>query len=123
MKAASRPAVLENLREIFKTFLSMFEFGVTVEDGEVNNIAMMACSPLNELQVESAMIGAFMEVVVKLNETAFRPIFRKMFDWAFAEGMLGFTPKGFTSERYSRERYTPVCQEKSGVLPYLRRFA
>ncbi len=36
------------------------------------------------------MISAFMEVVVKLNETAFRPIFRKMFDWAFAAGKHPF---------------------------------
>ncbi len=35
VKAASRPAVLENLRELFKTFLSMFDFCVNVEDSEV----------------------------------------------------------------------------------------
>lgn len=29
------------------------------------------------------MISAFLELVVKLNETTFRPLFRKMFDWAF----------------------------------------
>ena len=35
--------------------------------------------------MERAVTAAFIEVVVKLNETAFRPIFRKMFDWAFAD--------------------------------------
>ncbi|TBU55148.1 armadillo-type protein [Dichomitus squalens] len=69
IKAASRPAVLENLRELFKTFLSMFNFSVTSGHSEI----------------EGPLTNAFVEMVVKLNETAFRPIFRKMFDWAFAD--------------------------------------
>ncbi len=35
------------------------------------------------IQVESAVVGAFVELVTKLNDTAFRPLFRKLFDWAF----------------------------------------
>ncbi|KAH9893998.1 hypothetical protein C8Q73DRAFT_694035 [Cubamyces lactineus] len=69
VKAASRPAVLENLRDLFKTFLSMFDL----------------CAEQPSTEIESAVTAAFIEVVVKLNETAFRPIFRKMFDWAFAD--------------------------------------
>ncbi|KAI0354312.1 hypothetical protein OH77DRAFT_530067 [Trametes cingulata] len=69
VKAASRPAVLENLRELFKTFLSMFDL----------------CAAISHAEVESSVTAAFIEVVVKLNETAFRPIFRKMFDWAFTQ--------------------------------------
>ncbi|CDO68790.1 hypothetical protein BN946_scf184989.g56 [Trametes cinnabarina] len=69
VKAASRPAVLETLRELFKAFLSMFEL----------------CADARNLEVERSVTTAFIEVVVKLNETAFRPIFRKMFDWAFAK--------------------------------------
>ncbi len=38
-------------------------------------------------QVESSLTSAFIELIVKLNETAFRPIFRKMFDWAFGNGL------------------------------------
>ncbi|KAI0742763.1 hypothetical protein C8Q80DRAFT_1221194 [Daedaleopsis nitida] len=69
VKAASRPAVLENIRELFKTFLSMFDL----------------CASGTSSELESAVTSAFIVIVVKLNETAFRPIFRKMFDWAFAE--------------------------------------
>ncbi|KAI0651200.1 hypothetical protein C8Q79DRAFT_1004507 [Trametes meyenii] len=69
VKAASRPAVLENLRQLFKTFLSMFDLSATH----------------NSAEMESAIINAFTEVVVKLNETAFRPIFRKLYDWAFTQ--------------------------------------
>ncbi len=35
------------------------------------------------IQVESAVVAAFVELVAKLNDTAFRPLFRKLFDWAF----------------------------------------
>ncbi|KAI0369251.1 hypothetical protein BV20DRAFT_968110 [Pilatotrama ljubarskyi] len=69
VKAASRPAVLENLRELFKAFLSMFDL----------------CASAPHVEVESSVTAAFIELVVKLNETAFRPIFRKMFDWAFTQ--------------------------------------
>ncbi|KAI0712775.1 armadillo-type protein [Cerioporus squamosus] len=93
VKAASRPAVLENLRELFKTFLSMFDFSASGENSEV----------------ESTMISAFMEVVVKLNETAFRPIFRKMFDWAFAEG---------TSE--SVKRKVVFCHVYASLLDFFK---
>ncbi|OSD00001.1 hypothetical protein PYCCODRAFT_1479448 [Trametes coccinea BRFM310] len=69
VKAASRPAVLENLRELFKAFLSMFDL----------------CAEVRSAEVERNVTAAFIEVVVKLNETAFRPLFRKLFDWAFAQ--------------------------------------
>jgi len=31
------------------------------------------------------VISAFTELVVKLNENVFRPLFRRMHDWAFAD--------------------------------------
>ena len=36
-------------------------------------------------QVEDSIIKAFLELVVKLNETAFEPLFRRLHDWAFGE--------------------------------------
>lgn len=36
IKAASRPAVLENLRELFKAFLSMFDLCATHQDADVS---------------------------------------------------------------------------------------
>lgn len=35
------------------------------------------------LQVENAVVVAFVDLVAKLNDTAFRPLFRRLFDWAF----------------------------------------
>lgn len=36
-------------------------------------------------QVEHETISAFLELVVKLNETTFKPLFRKLYDWAFTK--------------------------------------
>ena len=35
------------------------------------------------VQAETRVISAFKELVVKLNEAAFRPLFRRLYDWAF----------------------------------------
>ena len=39
---------------------------------------------------ETGAIAAFKELVVKLNDAAFRPLFRRLYDWAFvdAKGLL-----------------------------------
>jgi len=39
--------------------------------------------PLTQLAVEDKAIGAYMELVIKLNETTFQPLFRRSCDWAF----------------------------------------
>lgn len=31
------------------------------------------------------MVSAFVELVNKLNESSFRPLFRKLYDWAFTD--------------------------------------
>lgn len=41
------------------------------------------------LKAEAQTISAFLELVVKLNEATFRPLFRKIFDWAFASKSSG----------------------------------
>ena len=46
--------------------------------------------------MESAAITAFVELVAKLNDTAFRPLFRRLFDWAF-QGMFFFSLGGAMS--------------------------
>ncbi|OBZ74951.1 U3 small nucleolar RNA-associated protein 10 [Grifola frondosa] len=65
--AAPRPMILEHLRELSKTFIDGFNFTAGI------------CSK----DIEISYIAAFLELVVKLNETAFRPLFRRLFDWAF----------------------------------------
>ncbi|EAU87657.2 hypothetical protein CC1G_09118 [Coprinopsis cinerea okayama7 len=63
---ADRAAVLEHLRPVFKLFLEALGYAVP------------------DHKLEANIISAFRELVVKLNETAFRPLFRRLYDWAFA---------------------------------------
>ncbi|KAL6308934.1 hypothetical protein BKA93DRAFT_724934 [Sparassis latifolia] len=65
IRAATRPLVLDHLRLLFETFHDAFNMNVN-------------------MNIETDIISSFVELVVKLNETAFRPLFRKLCDWAFA---------------------------------------
>lgn len=69
--AADRAIVSDNLRALMKTFLDAFQL----------------CASIREIEQEaqSEVIAAFLELVVKLNETVFKPLFRRFFDWAFTE--------------------------------------
>ncbi|KAJ3784963.1 armadillo-type protein [Lentinula aff. detonsa] len=70
LRSATRPVVQEHLRAVFNVFLEVF--------GVVKGSAA-------ELSMASAQaISAFVELVVKLNEPTFRPLFRRLYDWAFA---------------------------------------
>lgn len=40
---------------------------------------------LTKEQLENEIIAAYIELVVKLNETAFQPLFRRFCDWAFGD--------------------------------------
>ncbi|KAI0092311.1 armadillo-type protein [Irpex rosettiformis] len=64
-----RAALPEYLRTLFKMFVEIFQ--------------LCASSTDVRLTVESDAIVAFVEMVVKLNEATFKPLFRKLFDWAF----------------------------------------
>ncbi|KAF8064012.1 hypothetical protein FPV67DRAFT_198389 [Lyophyllum atratum] len=67
LRSAARPAVLEQLRPLFKVFLESFDLAKN-----------------SGIDAETQAIMAFQELVVKLNEAAFRPLFRRLYDWAFA---------------------------------------
>ncbi|KAG6909155.1 hypothetical protein DXG01_001782 [Tephrocybe rancida] len=67
LRSAARPAILEHGRPLFKVFLEGFDLA-------------HATGP----DAEARAILAFQELVVKLNEAAFRPLFRRLYDWAFA---------------------------------------
>ena len=76
-------------------------------------------------QVEEHSIPAFLELVVKLNETAFRPLFRKLFDWAFTtEGdqyisfvrMQSLT----TDSETSNARKVTFCHVYTSLLDYFK---
>lgn len=59
--------MLEYLRTAFKIFLEALDI-VKVDS-----------------EAEEHVVSAFKELVVKLNETAFKPLFRRLYDWAYIE--------------------------------------
>ncbi|KAF8797612.1 hypothetical protein BYT27DRAFT_7204423 [Phlegmacium glaucopus] len=65
LQHADRSTVMEHLRSYFKNFLEALDFGHVDE------------------KAETRVILAFKELVVKLNEAVFRPLFRRLYDWAF----------------------------------------
>ncbi|KAA1474189.1 hypothetical protein DENSPDRAFT_781033 [Dentipellis sp. KUC8613] len=75
VRTATRALILENLRPLFKIFLEAFGLRGKLSAEEAT-------------KVEPTTIAAFIELTTKLNETAFKPLFRRLFDWAFADAGL-----------------------------------
>ncbi|KAF7326662.1 U3 small nucleolar RNA-associated protein 10 [Mycena venus] len=89
----SRPAVQESIRALFNIFLQAFDVGAIA-------------TPKSE--AEGQTISAFIELVVKLNEASFRPLFRKLYDWAFA------------NETSNLKRKITFCNVYVGLLDYFK---
>jgi U3 small nucleolar RNA-associated protein 10 len=87
LQHADRPAVLEHLRATFKIFLEALD--LVKVDEEVSfwllPSAILAGDSGLPTQAETRIITAFKELVVQLNEAAFKPLFRRLYDWAFVE--------------------------------------
>ncbi|KAF8515684.1 armadillo-type protein [Hysterangium stoloniferum] len=70
IRNAPRDDIQSNLRDLFALFLEGFDLCGGAETETAENF-------------ESIVLGAFVELVIKLNEAAFKPLFRRLFDWAF----------------------------------------
>jgi len=72
---------------MFKVFLEALDFVKVDEEVCLSqffwhfSVRNSSCLP----QAETLVIAAFKELVVKLNESAFKPLFRRLYDWAFVE--------------------------------------
>ncbi|EEB90759.1 hypothetical protein MPER_10992 [Moniliophthora perniciosa FA553] len=93
IRHAARTAVQEHLRTLFNVFLAAFE---------VTKNQDMAKGKPKELAV-----SAFIELVVKLNEPTFRPLFRRLHDWTFVGSS-------------DLARQVTFCQVYSGLLDYFK---
>ncbi|EIW76657.1 hypothetical protein CONPUDRAFT_168479 [Coniophora puteana RWD-64-598 SS2] len=96
IRSAPRPDVLEQLKALFKIFLE--SFSVVSSSRNVSTL----------VEGESTLISAFIELVVKLNENAFKPLFRRFFDWAFAD------------ERSDDGRKVTFCHVYGALLDYFK---
>ncbi|KAG0309622.1 HEAT repeat-containing protein 1, partial [Linnemannia gamsii] len=75
--AMPRDVIAVHYKQIFKFFLGAFDYR-RVHGHDANKLSTLAV-------VEEAVIGAFMQLVMKLNETLFKPLFLKSLDWATTE--------------------------------------
>ena len=89
LHAAPRPEILDNVRPLFKLFMEAFDvkvvFGFTEVCVSLRCLRRLCAFIVDFCQGEPHVISAFTELVVKLNENAFRPLFRRMQDWAFVD--------------------------------------
>ncbi|KAF4568223.1 snoRNA-binding rRNA-processing protein utp10 [Pleurotus pulmonarius] len=71
LHAADKTSVAEHLRLLFKLLMGAFE---SIKNGSSeSNVA------------ETSVISTFLELVIKLNDATFRPLFRKLYDWGFTD--------------------------------------
>lgn len=129
LRAAPRPPVLENIRPAFKVFLEALDLRNTRRDVDAPKVRADNPPPLlNALaeiisQVEGVVIAAFVELVTKLNDTAFRPLFRKLFDWAFTGKVLdamGCWPLKPKVTEANAGRKIAFCNTYVGLLDYFK---
>ncbi|KAF8626030.1 hypothetical protein AX15_005120 [Amanita polypyramis BW_CC] len=77
LRGAERPLILELLRQLVNVFLESFDI-VAAESIVV---------------IEDNVISAFKQLVIKLNEAAFKPIYRRIYDWAYASEIVDVRKK------------------------------
>ncbi|KAF9125924.1 HEAT repeat-containing protein 1 [Mortierella sp. 14UC] len=75
--AMPRDVIAVHYKQIFKFFLGAFDYR-RVHGHDAKKQSTVAV-------VEEAVIDAFMQLVMKLNETLFKPLFLKSLDWATTE--------------------------------------
>ncbi|EJD43874.1 hypothetical protein AURDEDRAFT_185221 [Auricularia subglabra TFB-10046 SS5] len=73
---ASRSDVQAHLKALSKLFLGAFDLR--------NTEAQVPLAEFSE-EAEDMVIQAFLQLVIKLNEIAFTPVFRQFYDWAYSE--------------------------------------
>ncbi|KAI9005428.1 hypothetical protein CLU79DRAFT_841105 [Phycomyces nitens] len=76
IRTVSRDAMTAHYKQLFKFFLIAFDVRRIHND-------IFDDEAINE--IESAVISAFLDLVMKLNETLFKPLFLKVVDWATVE--------------------------------------
>lgn len=68
---------------MFKVFLEALDFVQVDEEVCFSRISVRNSSRLPQAKTQA--IAGFKELVVKLNESAFKPLFCRLYDWAFVE--------------------------------------
>lgn len=91
LRVASKGVIQDNLRALFNTFLEAF--------------GALSYSDLSRTPV----VPAFLELIVKINENTFRPLFRRLYDWAFVAAVADDATRKVT-----------FCHVYSSLLDYFK---
>ena len=88
IRNVSQEDLLANIRSIRSMFMNLFEFRITLTD-QFNRCSKQAKNELKSFEFaetlckyEDHVINAFCELIFKLSEDLFKPIFFKLFEWA-----------------------------------------
>lgn len=68
-------------------------------------------------KAEFEAISAFLQLVVKLNEATFRPLFRRLFDWAFVNGASKLFVHSNDQHLATSHRF--CSSSKNNILPHI----
>ena len=91
LKHADRTALPLLLKPVFAFFLDVFDLRHRLQIKGVDATSIDA--------VEASAIGSFLELVTKLNEATFKPLFIRLYDWAVIDLSEG---KRESSERFNK---------------------
>ncbi|KAG0240188.1 HEAT repeat-containing protein 1 [Actinomortierella wolfii] len=80
-----RDVVAVHYKQVFKFFLGAFDYRRVHGDKNTTDAEDSVAAARRVAAVEEAVIQAFMQLVMKLNETLFKPLFLKTLDWAMTE--------------------------------------
>ncbi|KAI9591544.1 hypothetical protein BDF19DRAFT_454726 [Syncephalis fuscata] len=106
IEVMDRNTLQQHYKPIFKFFLQLFDIR------RVNSFDSKTCD-----QLETSVINAFLQMVMKLNETMFKPIFLKAVEWAMGVHVP-------VSDQIPRQKFfyrfidQLLDQLKSIVVPY-----
>jgi U3 small nucleolar RNA-associated protein 10 len=77
LRNADRAALPSLIKPVFAFFLDVFDLRHRLQLKGVSRDSIHA--------VESSAIGSFLELVTKLNEASFKPLFVRLYDWAVVD--------------------------------------
>lgn len=86
LRIAERPLILELLRQLNSIFLESFDVLSSEERKEVGDTvkSYTVWTHGSCIQVKDNVVSSFKQLVAKLNEAAFKSIYRRIYDWAYA---------------------------------------
>ncbi|KAG1852147.1 hypothetical protein DFJ58DRAFT_791745 [Suillus subalutaceus] len=110
LRVARRPDIQEHIRSIFSVFLDGFGVNMKSTTGSRDvSLLVVTCGETNRCQGEPhSHFGILGTCCETSTETAFRPLFRRLYDWAFA------------TESENIERKVTFCHMYSALLDYFK---